>query len=55
MRGGAAYSREMWNPSGGVGLNLSSRVALDVAVYVNAANVERTRNPAIAVSLRLNR
>jgi hypothetical protein len=55
LRGGAAYSREMWNPSGGVGLNLSPRVALDVAMYANSANVERKRNPAIAFSLRLNR
>jgi hypothetical protein len=45
----------MWNPSGGVGLNLSPRVALDVAMYANSANVERKRNPAIAFSLRLNR
>ena len=55
VRAGAAYSREMWNPSGGVGLNLSPRVALDVALYANSANVERKRNPAIAFSLRLNR
>ena len=54
VRGGAVYSRELWNPSGGVGLNLSDRVGLDVAVYSNSANVERKRNPAIAVSLRLN-
>jgi hypothetical protein len=26
-----------------------------VAVYANSANIERKRNPAIAVSLRLNR
>ena len=55
VRGGAGYSRELWNPSVGVGLNMSDRVALDVAVYGNSANVERKRNPAIAVSLRFNR
>jgi hypothetical protein len=55
VRGGAVYSREMWNPSAGVGLNVSDRVALDVAVYGNSANVERKRNPAIAFSLRFNR
>ena len=55
LRGGAAYSRELWNPSAGVGLNMSDRIALDVAVYGNSANVERKRNPAIAVSLRFNR
>jgi hypothetical protein len=45
----------VWNPSAGVGLNISDRVALDVAVYGNSAHVERKRNPAIAVSLRFNR
>jgi hypothetical protein len=55
VRGGAVYSRELWNPSAGVGLNMSDRVALDLAVYGNSANVERKRNPAIAVSLRFSR
>jgi hypothetical protein len=55
LRGGAVYSRELWNPSGGVGFNVGDRTSLDVAVYSNSANVERTRNPAIAVSLRFNR
>jgi hypothetical protein len=55
LRGGAGYTREMWNPAGGVGFNISERLALDVALYGNSANVERKRNPALAVSLRLNR
>jgi len=55
VRGGAGYSRELWNPAAGVGWNMSDRLALDVAVYANSANVERKRNPAIAVSLRFNR
>jgi hypothetical protein len=55
VRGGAVYSRELWNPSGGVGLNLSDGFGVDVAVYGNSANAERKRNPAIAVSLRFNR
>ena len=54
VRGGAMYTRQLWNPSAGVGLNMSSHIALDVAVYGNAANVERKRHPAIAVSLRFN-
>jgi len=54
LRGGAVYSRELWNPAGGVGINMSDRIALDVAVYGNSANIERKRNPAIAVSLRFN-
>ena len=55
LRGGAVYSRELWNPAGGAGINISDRIALDVAVYGNSANIERKRNPAIAVSLRFNR
>jgi hypothetical protein len=55
LRGGATYSRQLWNPAGGVGFNLGPRTALDVAVYGNAANVERKRHPAVAVSLRFNR
>jgi hypothetical protein len=52
LRGGAGYSRELWNPAGGIGLRLNSRTSLDLAVYSNSANVERKRNPALAVSLR---
>jgi hypothetical protein len=54
VRGGAMYSRKLWNPSGGVGINLGPRVAVDLAMYGNAANVERKRRPALAVSLRFN-
>lgn len=54
VRGGGLYSRGLWNPAGGVGINLGQRVALDVAMYGNAANIERERRPAVAVSLRFN-
>ncbi len=54
LRGGGMYTRKMWNPSAGVGLGMGARTALDVAVYGNAANIERKRHPAIAVSLRIN-
>ena len=54
VRGGGIYSRKMWNPSTGVGINMGARTAIDVAVYANAANIERKRHPAIAVSLRFN-
>jgi hypothetical protein len=54
LRGGGVYSREMWNPTGGVGLNLSPRVGLDVALYGTAANAARERRAAVAVSLRIN-
>jgi hypothetical protein len=54
VRGGGIYARQMWNPSAGVGINMGQRVALDVAMYGNAANIERKRHAAVAVSLRFN-
>ena len=54
LRGGGVYSREMWNPTGGVGLNFAPRVAVDVALYSTAANAARERRAAVAVSLRIN-
>lgn len=54
VRGGGIYSRQMWNPSAGVGINLGRRLAFDMAMYGNAANIERKRHPALAVSLRFN-
>jgi hypothetical protein len=54
LRGGGVYAREMWNPTGGVGLNLAPRVGLDVALYSTAANAARERRAAVAVSLRIN-
>ncbi len=55
VRGGAIYSRQLWNPAAGIGLNMSQRTSIDLALYSNSANVERKRNPAIAISLRFNR
>ena len=54
VRGGGLYSRQMWNPAAGIGINMGQRVALDLAMYGNAANIERKRHPAVAVSLRFN-
>ena len=54
FRGGGVYSREMWNPTGGVGLNVSPKVGLDVALFSTAANAARERRAAFAVSLRIN-
>ena len=48
-------TRQLWNPAAGLGLTLNAHTALDIAIYGNAANVERKRRPAIAVSLRLIR
>ncbi|MBI4264687.1 MAG: hypothetical protein HY657_09945 [Acidobacteria bacterium] len=54
LRGGAFYTRERWQPTGGIGLNMGERVSLDLAMYGTSANVERKRRAAIAVSLRFN-
>jgi hypothetical protein len=54
LRGGGRYSFDKWNPTGGVGFDLSRRVSLDLAAYGTNANVERTRHTAIAASIRLN-
>jgi len=54
LRGGARYSFSQWNPTAGVGFDLSRRVSMDVAAYGTSANIERTRHTAIAVSLRFN-
>lgn len=55
LRGGGRYSRDRWHPTGGVGLNFSRRVGLDVAAYGTSANLARQQKLALAVSFRLNR
>lgn len=55
LRGGARYLRDHWEPAGGIGLNLSSRVGLDVAAFTTRANIQRKRHVAIATSVRLMR
>ena len=54
LRGGGLRSRGMWQPTAGIGLNMGRRVALDLAMFGTAANVERKRKAAIAVSLRFS-
>ena len=54
LRGGALYTRDRWQPTGGIGLNLGPRVSLDMAMFGTSANVERKRHAAIAASLRFN-
>jgi hypothetical protein len=54
FRGGGLYTRELWHPTGGVGLNFSPKVGLDVAMFTTAANAARERRAAVAVSLRIN-
>jgi hypothetical protein len=54
VRGGALYSRETWQPTGGIGVNVGRRLSLDLAMYGTSTNVERERKAAVAVSLRYN-
>jgi hypothetical protein len=53
LRGGGRYVRERWEPSGGIGFNLSDRVGVDFAAFGTSANAERRRRVGIALSLRL--
>ena len=53
LRGGGRYIKERWEPTGGVGFNLSQGFGVDVAAFGTSANLERKRRMAIAVSLRL--
>ena len=54
FRIGSSFSRDSWNPSGGVGLNLTRRLSFDVALFSTNANVERGQELAFATSLRIN-
>ncbi|HEY6895377.1 MAG TPA: hypothetical protein VI258_14475 [Rhodanobacteraceae bacterium] len=53
LRGGVRYTFQEWNPSGGVGFNLSRKIGIDVAALGTSANIERKRQLAIAMSLRI--
>lgn len=55
VRGGGRYSRDLFHPSAGIGLNLTERFGIDVATFTTAANIERVRKAAFAVSLRLKK
>jgi hypothetical protein len=54
LRGGGRHVRTDWHATGGVGLSMSPRVALDVAAYGTSANLERHEKLALAVSIRVN-
>ena len=47
--------KERWEPTGGVGFNLSQGFGIDVAAFGTSANLERERHLAIAMSLRFMR
>jgi hypothetical protein len=51
-RVGAYYTRERWNPAGGLGLNFG-KFGIDGAVFTTDANVQRVRHTAFALSLRI--
>ena len=51
-RAGAYYSRDRFTPAAGLGLNFG-KFGFDVAVFSNDDNVEHTRHPSIALSLRI--
>jgi hypothetical protein len=54
VRGGARYTFSKWNPTAGVGFDLSRKFSVDIAAFGTNANIERERHTAIAVSLRFN-
>jgi hypothetical protein len=55
FRGGMRYTRPSWNPSGGIGLNITRRLGIDLAAFGTTTNVERARKMAVALSLRINK
>ena len=54
LRAGARYTVSKWNPTGGIGFDLSKRVSLDAAAYGTNTNIERKRQLALAASIRFN-
>ena len=54
FRAGSSFSRDSWNPSGGVGLNLTRRLSFDVALFSTNASIQQVRELAFATSLRIN-
>jgi hypothetical protein len=55
LRGGTRYVNERWEPTGGVGLNLTRTFGIDFAAFGTSANLERKRHVAVAMSLRFTR
>ena len=52
VRTGGRYSRDLWHPSAGLGINFGERFGIDGAVYTTAANIEQKRRPGFALSVR---
>jgi hypothetical protein len=55
LRGGARFSQHQWHPTAGAGFNFTPTFGLDVALYATSTNLERRRDPVVAVSLRFRR
>jgi hypothetical protein len=55
VRGGTRYTRKQWHGATGVGFNVTRRFGIDFAVFQSSVNIEETRRPSFAISLRLNR
>ena len=54
LRAGARYTVKKWNPTGGIGFDLSPRMSLDFAAFGTNTNIERRRQMALAASIRFN-
>jgi hypothetical protein len=52
FRGGGRYSKDIFNPTGGVGFNLTSHFGIDAALFTNSANAQQDRRVSTALSLR---
>jgi hypothetical protein len=55
LRGGGRYSLNRWDPTGGIGFNVTRRMSFDVAGFQTTANLERSRKVSIAASIRIHR
>jgi hypothetical protein len=54
FRGGGRYSRQQWNPAGGLGFNLAKGFAIDAAAFGTSTNIQQVRKVAMALSLRFD-
>ena len=52
FRGGGRYIKDVFNPTGGMGVNLTSHFGIDAAVFSNSANAQQDRRFSTAISLR---
>jgi len=55
VRGGGRYSLNRWEPTAGLGFDVTKRIGLDLAGFQTTGNIERTRNVAVAASIRIHR